>query len=100
VLDLDDYATMFSPCVEELTIDQRAGLPQNSAAWDDQLLGSDSDDAPNCVLEKELYLSQLLSAHDCEYAKGTSLPGTDPSLDVNVNSSISELNKIDSPAAE
>ncbi|PKX96272.1 uncharacterized protein P174DRAFT_427841 [Aspergillus novofumigatus IBT 16806] len=100
VLDLDNYATMFSPCAEEPTIDQRAGLPQNSTAQDDQLLGSNSDDAPNCVPEKDLCLSQLSSAHDREYAKGTSSPGTNPSLDVNVNSSISELNKIDSPAAE
>ncbi|KAF4221638.1 hypothetical protein CNMCM6457_001789 [Aspergillus fumigatiaffinis] len=100
VLDLDDYATMFSPYAEEPTMDQRAGPTQNSVVRDDQLLDSDSDDAPNCVPEKELCLSQLSSAHDREYAKGTSSSGTDPSLDVNVDSSSSELNKIDSPAAE
>ncbi|EDP49510.1 hypothetical protein AFUB_075390 [Aspergillus fumigatus A1163] len=79
---------MFSPRAEEPTMDQRAGLLQNSAARDDQLLGSDSGDAPNCVPEKELCLSQLSSAHDREYAKGTSSSGTDPPLDVNVDSSI------------
>jgi hypothetical protein len=100
VLDLDDYVTMFSPRAEEPTMDQRAGPVQNSVVRDDQLLDSDSDDAPNCVPEKELCLSQLSSAHDREYAKGTSSSGTDPSLDVNVDSSSSELNKIDSPAAE
>ncbi|KAF4234188.1 hypothetical protein CNMCM8980_004038 [Aspergillus fumigatiaffinis] len=100
VLDLDDYATMFSPRAEEPTMDQRAGPVQNGVVRDDQLLDSDSDDAPNCVPEKELCLSQLSSAHDREYAKGTSSSGTDPSLDVNVDSSSSELNKIDSPAAE
>jgi hypothetical protein len=52
------------------------------------------------VLEKELCLSQLLSAHDYKYAKGTLSSGTDPSLDVNVDSSSNELNKIDSLAAE
>jgi hypothetical protein len=52
------------------------------------------------VLEKELYLSQLLSAHNYKYTKGTSSSGTNPSLDINVNSSSSELNKINSLVAE
>jgi hypothetical protein len=52
------------------------------------------------VPEKELCLSQLSSTHDHKYAKGTSSSGTDPSLDINVDSSSNELNKINSPAAE
>jgi hypothetical protein len=50
--------------------------------------------------EKELCLSQLSSAHNHKYAKGTSSSSTNPSLDVNINSSSNESNKINSPAAE
>lgn len=97
---LDDCAARPSQYAEEPTMDQHAGLVQNSVARDDQLLGSDSDDTPNCAPEKELCPSQQSSAHDRDYAKETSSSGTDASLDVNDGSSCSESNKIDSPAAE
>jgi hypothetical protein len=50
--------------------------------------------------EKELYLSQLLSAHNYKYTKGTLLSSTNPSLDININSSSSELNKINNLVVE
>jgi hypothetical protein len=82
-------------------MDQGAGLVQNSVARADGLLGSDSDDALNCAVEKEPCPSQQSSARDRDYVRGTSSSGTDPSLDVNVGgSSCSESNKNDSPAAE